>query len=165
MGETYPAATARRRPRSATRQAPSVGGCGESASAAHTEALGGELARRLSGGDVVHLRGEIGAGKTTFVRGMARALGVQGAVSSPTFVIAQRYRGERLDLAHVDLYRLADPQAEEPDLLADYRDERTVVVIEWPSQAALGLGAQARFTVRIEDLGGERRLISCEERS
>jgi tRNA threonylcarbamoyladenosine biosynthesis protein TsaE len=137
----------------------------ESESAAQTEALGGELARCLGGGDVVHLHGEIGAGKTTFIRGIARALGVRETVSSPTFVIAQRYRGERFDLAHIDLYRLPDPQAEEPELLGDYRDEQTVLAVEWPIEGALGVGERARFLVRIEDLGGERRRLQIVERS
>ncbi len=164
MGEKPSAAELLRRSSGDDCAGERAGEATESVSAAQTEALGGELARRLAGGDVVHLRGEIGAGKTTFVRGMARALGVRATVSSPTFVIAQRYRGERLDLAHIDLYRLAEPEAEEPDLLADYRDRRTAVVIEWPEESALLFGEQARFTVTIEDLGSQRRLLRCQER-
>src|SRR6478609_5174466 len=75
-------------------------------SAAETEALGAELAERLEPGDVVVVSGEVGAGKTTLIRGACRALGIEGPVTSPTFTIGQRYEGGRLPIAHLDLYRL-----------------------------------------------------------
>jgi len=75
-----------------------------SASAAETEHLAAELARALAPGDVVTVAGELGAGKTTFVRGACRALGVEGPVTSPTYTIGHRYRG-RLTVSHLDLYR------------------------------------------------------------
>ena len=74
------------------------------ATACETEALGARLARRLSAGDVVTVSGELGSGKTTFVRGACRALGIEVPVTSPTFTIGHRYPG-RPDVSHLDLYR------------------------------------------------------------
>src|SRR5436305_13498177 len=84
-----------------------------------TEALGAELARRLRPGEVVLVEGDLGAGKTTFVRGACRALGVSVPVRSPTFSIGHRYPGS-VPVAHVDLFRIADLHDEDPDLLGDY---------------------------------------------
>ncbi len=82
-----------------------------------TEALGTELAAALKPGDIVLVRGELGAGKTTFVRAAARALGVSDPVTSPTFSIGHRYEGSHVTVSHLDLYRLAGLAQEEPDLL------------------------------------------------
>ncbi|HWC08907.1 MAG TPA: tRNA (adenosine(37)-N6)-threonylcarbamoyltransferase complex ATPase subunit type 1 TsaE, partial [Solirubrobacterales bacterium] len=76
----------------------------ESSSAAATEALGARVAERLAAGDVVVVSGEVGAGKTTLIRGACRALGVTEPVTSPTFTIGQRYGGGRLPVSHLDLY-------------------------------------------------------------
>ena len=102
-----------------------------SQSEAETEAAGERLAARLAPGDVVHLSGELGAGKTAFVRGLARGLGAPPEeVSSPTFTIIQEYRGGRLVLYHVDLYRLAP--AEIDDLgLDELIGSDGVTAIEW----------------------------------
>src|SRR5439155_3808109 len=89
-----------------------------SESTAQTEALAAELAQRLEPGDIVLVRGEMGAGKTAFVRGACRALGVQGPVTSPTFTIGQRYAGPRGPIAHLDLHRLDGLEDEDPALLA-----------------------------------------------
>src|SRR5437660_9135019 len=102
-----------------------------SRSPGETEALGAELAARLKPGQVVLVEGELGAGKTTFVRGAARALGVIGPVTSPTFTIGQRYGG-RIPVAHVDLFRIRDLGEEDPDLLAGYVGADLVTFIEWP---------------------------------
>jgi tRNA threonylcarbamoyladenosine biosynthesis protein TsaE len=130
---------------------------------AETEAAGAELARNLSPGEVVLVEGELGAGKTTFVRGAARALGVGTPVTSPTFTIGQRYLG-RMPIAHVDLFRVADLEQEEADLLDDYIRPDTITFVEWPavgedSIAALGTIA-AR--VRIEHAGGDQRMIEVK---
>lgn len=99
------------------------------ASAAQTEAAGEELARGLSAGHLILLEGELGAGKTTFVRGLARGLGVSDGVQSPTFQLVRIYQG-RLQLAHVDLYRL-EGSGELGELgLGDLLDEG-VVAVEW----------------------------------
>ena len=92
----------------------------ETSSPQQTESLGAELAAELSAGDLVLVSGELGSGKTTLVRGAARALGVDDPVTSPTFSIGHRYGAGALTVSHLDLYRLAGLQAEDPDLLADY---------------------------------------------
>jgi tRNA threonylcarbamoyladenosine biosynthesis protein TsaE len=140
-----------------------------SAGAGDTEEAGGELARRLAGGDVVLLSGDLGAGKTTFVRGAARALGVEGPVTSPTFTIGNLYRAgpeaPAALLAHLDLYRLGDLRAEDPDLLADYIRPDSVAFIEWPGGAEGEIAelGRIRFRVRLDHAGGDGRTILIEE--
>ena len=130
----------------------------ETAGAAETEALAAEVAAALVPGDVVLVSGELGAGKTTFVRGACRALGVDGPVASPTFTIGSRHQG-RIAVAHLDLYRLEDDADEDPGLLADYLTPDTVAFVEWPERAPWSLG-DASLAVRLEHLGGDRRRIS-----
>ena len=129
----------------------------ETASAAETEALGAELAGRLEPGDVVLVSGELGAGKTTFVRGAARALGVEGPVTSPTFTIGHVLAGD-LEVAHLDLFRLATLEGEDPELLADYLTPERIGFVEWPS---VGEAAVPRVAarVRLEHAGGDRRRV------
>ena len=104
-------------------------------SEAETVALGEVLGRRLSAGDLILLFGELGAGKTTLVRGLARGVGFRGRVASPTFALAHVYRGKRLTLHHLDLYRLKKGETGELGLdeLLDY--PRGAVVVEWPQAA------------------------------
>ena len=129
----------------------------ETDSAGATEAAGAELARRLAPGDVVLISGELGSGKTTFVRGACRALGVAGAVTSPTFTIGQLYAG-RVEVAHLDLYRLDSLAGEDPALLEDYLTPERIGFVEWP---AVGEPAIERVaaTVRLEHAGGDRRRL------
>jgi tRNA threonylcarbamoyladenosine biosynthesis protein TsaE len=135
----------------------------ETSSAAETEALAARLAAELGPGDVVLVSGELGAGKTTFVRGAARALGVGGPVTSPTFTLARRYEDGRLPISHLDLFRLAGLDAEEPDLLADELASDRVAFVEWPEQAGVDLGAvNVAARVRLEHLGGDRRRVIIE---
>jgi tRNA threonylcarbamoyladenosine biosynthesis protein TsaE len=136
--------------------------------AEQTEALGAQLAAQLEPGDVVLLRGDLGTGKTTYVRGAARALGVSGPVSSPTFSIGHRYAGQRPDgtpvlVSHVDLYRVADPLDEEPELLGEYLDGAHIAFVEWPSEGMPELGG-ARMTVTFSHLGEDRRRIELDDR-
>lgn len=99
---------------------------------AETEAAAAELAGELRPGDVVLVRGEMGSGKTTFVRGAARALGVSGPVTSPTFTIGQLYEGAHGPVAHLDLHRLDTLEGEDPALLADYLLPDAIAFVEWP---------------------------------
>ena len=130
----------------------------ETVSAADTEAIGAELAALIEPGDVVVVSGEVGAGKTTLIRGAARALGVTEPVTSPTFTIGQRYGGGRLPVSHLDLYRLETLEGEDPALLDDYLGGDGVAFVEWPAAGAERLGPVA-LEVRIAHAGGERRTI------
>jgi tRNA threonylcarbamoyladenosine biosynthesis protein TsaE len=133
----------------------------ESHDAEQTEALGARLAAELGPGDVVLVDGELGAGKTTFVRGACRELGVTVAVTSPTFTIGQRYPaiGRVAVVAHVDLYRLASLSDEDPDLLDDYLGPETIAFVEWPEAGERSF-ERVTTRVRLEHAGGDRRLIS-----
>jgi len=133
----------------------------ETASAAETEALGARLAQRLRPGDVVVLAGEVGAGKTTLIRGACRALGVEGPVTSPTFTIGQRYLGGRLPVSHLDLYRLQTLDGEDPALLEDYLGADGVAFVEWPEAGAGKLGRPA-IELRLEHAGEECRRIEVD---
>ncbi len=134
----------------------------ESDSPAATERAGADLAGRLRPGDLVLVEGDLGAGKTTFVRGACRALGVAGPVTSPTFTLGRRYDG-RLPVAHLDLHRLATVAGEDPALLDDYLTPDAVAFVEWPGAAAGHLPAPAAV-VRIDHAGGDRRTISVDWR-
>ena len=101
--------------------------------------------RALEPGDVVVLSGEVGAGKTTLIRGACRALGIEGPVTSPTFTIGQRYEGGRLPVAHLDLYRLQGMESEDPALLDDYLEAGGVAFVEWPAVAEPRLGDAPRL--------------------
>ena len=133
----------------------------ESDGPGQTEAAGAALAVRLRAGDVVLVSGELGAGKTTFVRGACRALGVTGAVTSPTFTIGTLYEGRGMEVAHLDLYRLGSLAGEDPALLDDYVTPERISFIEWPEvarEAPLPVAAR----VRLEHLGGDLRRITVE---
>ena len=125
-------------------------------SESETAAIGHELAATLSIGDVVLLYGDLGAGKTAFVRGLAEGLGVDPTeVSSPTFTLMQEYRGGRVPLFHVDLYRLNDPREIE-DLGLDEIAEGGVLAIEWAEKLSgdhrYGRATRVRITQRDGDL-------------
>jgi tRNA threonylcarbamoyladenosine biosynthesis protein TsaE len=130
-------------------------------SAAETEEAGAELARRLRPGDVVLVSGDLGSGKTTFVRGACRALGITDPVTSPTFTIGQVYRGGEVEVAHLDLYRLDSLAPEDPGVLDDYLTPDRVGFVEWP---AVGEPAVERVAARVvlEHAGGDRRRVEVE---
>jgi tRNA threonylcarbamoyladenosine biosynthesis protein TsaE len=143
-------------------QPPPPTGVHRTSGSAETEALAAELAAALEPGDVVLVAGELGAGKTTFVRGACRALGVSGRVTSPTFTIGQRYDG-RVPVSHLDLYRLGDLGAEDPALLADYLTAERVAFVEWPeiAQRFVAEGDIAvAASVRLAHRGGDTREIA-----
>jgi tRNA threonylcarbamoyladenosine biosynthesis protein TsaE len=124
-----------------------------SSSAAETERAGTLLGERLRPGDVVLLTGELGAGKTTFVRGVARGTGSRADVASPTFQLVRVYPG-RVQLAHIDLYRVEN-NSELADLGLDELAEGGAVVVEWGDR----IDVDGAALIEIEHLGGDRRLI------
>jgi tRNA threonylcarbamoyladenosine biosynthesis protein TsaE len=132
----------------------------ETASPEETERMAADLARGLRPGDVVLVTGDLGTGKTTFVRGACRALGVEGPVTSPTFTIGQVHEG-RVPVAHLDLYRLGSLENEDPALLDDYLSGDRVGFVEWPGAAGDALQSVAA-RVRLEYLGGDRRRVTVE---
>ena len=124
-----------------------------SASSAETERLGAELAARLEPGDLVLVSGELGSGKTTFVRGACRALGIDGPVTSPTFTIGQIYGGP-VEVAHLDLYRLSEVDL---SILEDYVTPDRIAFIEWPLSLE-----DATYRVKLEHAGGGGRTVTIE---
>ncbi len=132
----------------------------ETTSAAQTEALGAQLAATLAAGDVVLVEGDLGAGKTTFVRGACRALGVTAVVTSPTFTIGQRYRAP-VPVSHLDLFRVASLADEDPELLGDYLGPDRIAFVEWPRGEGPTVARFARIAahVRIGHAGEDRRIV------
>ena len=137
----------------------------QSAGPDETEALAAQAAARLEPGDVVLVSGELGAGKTTFVRGAARALGVREPVLSPTFTVGARYAGDRVTVAHLDLYRLGGLEDEDPALLDDYLCAEAIAFVEWPDRAHEGSLGRVVLRVALEHLGGDVRLVTFRWRS
>lgn len=133
----------------------------ESASPEETERIAGSLATLLAPGDVVLVAGELGSGKTTFVRGACRALGVTGPVTSPTFTIGHRYEG-RVAVSHLDLYRFDGMSDSEWGDLEPYFDE-AVAFVEWP-EAGAGYLPPARLAVTLRPLDARQnhRLVALE---
>lgn len=127
-----------------------------------TQRLGAAIARVLSPGELVILSGDLGAGKTFLVRAVARALGVEGAVTSPTFTLVQEYSTARAPLVHADLYRLRGDsgrfEAEVARLgLRERRGEGAFVVVEWGEEAFAALGGDAALMVSLAIVGENER--------
>lgn len=135
----------------------------ETCDPAETESLGAELAAGLAAGDVVLVRGELGAGKTTLVRGAARALGVAAPVTSPSFSIGHRYVGENVIVSHLDLYRVAGLDREDPGLLDDYVGPGRIAFVEWPQDGEAEL-SRSRVRVSLAHAAAGRRRIEVDER-
>jgi tRNA threonylcarbamoyladenosine biosynthesis protein TsaE len=127
-----------------------------SSSPAETEAVAARLAARLAPGDVVYVCGELGAGKTTFVRGAARALGVDGPVTSPTYTVGHRHDG----VSHLDLYRFEQLTDADWGALEPYFAD-AIVFVEWPERAG-GRLPPPRVTVRIGHVDEQHRSIELE---
>jgi tRNA threonylcarbamoyladenosine biosynthesis protein TsaE len=131
----------------------------ESASPEETEEAGARVAAELQPGELVTVSGELGTGKTTFVRGACRALGVDDPITSPTFTVGHRYRG-RVDVSHLDLYRFAGVSAAEWGDLEPYFDG-AVCFVEWP-EAGEGVLPPPRFAVKLEHAGDGARVIEIQ---
>jgi tRNA threonylcarbamoyladenosine biosynthesis protein TsaE len=132
----------------------------ESSSPEETEAVGAQLAEGLATGDVVTVSGELGTGKTTFVRGACHALGVEGPVTSPTYTVGHRYRG-RVDVSHLDLYRFAGVSAAEWGDLEPYFGD-AVCFVEWP-EAGKDVLPPPKLAVSLEHAGEHSRRIRVDE--
>ena len=133
-----------------------------STSAGETERIAAVLAARLGTGDVVTVSGELGTGKTTFVRGACRALGITAPVTSPTFTIGHRYESRSIAVSHLDLYRFAQVSAAEWADLETYFDD-ALVFVEWP-EAGAGALPEPRLAVTLEHTGGDARRIVLASR-
>src|SRR6476659_2171045 len=130
-----------------------------SSSPAGTEAIAGRLAARLVPGDVVYVSGELGSGKTTFVRGACRGLDVSGPVTSPTYTIGHRYEG-RVRVSHLDLYRFAGVSSAEWGDLEPYFDD-AVCFVEWPEAAGRGL-PPVRASVSLAHVDRSHRRVELD---
>lgn len=129
-----------------------------SRSEGETRAFAARLSATVTPGTVLLLSGDLGAGKTAFVKGLAEGLGLDpGEVTSPTFTLVHEYRGGRLPLVHVDLYRLDKADLDEIGMDTDVAD-RGVVAVEWAERLSRPIGGAVR--VHIADAGGDSRLIS-----
>ena len=132
----------------------------QSNSPEQTEELAAGLARRLAAGDVVTVAGELGSGKTTFVRGACGALGVRERVTSPTYTIGHRYHGDGVEISHLDLYRFEGVSSAEWGDLEPYF-EGAIAFVEWP-EAGEGVLPAPRFVVRLRHAGAGRA-VEIEE--
>jgi tRNA threonylcarbamoyladenosine biosynthesis protein TsaE len=134
----------------------------QTSSPAETEALAAALARRLVVGDLVTIAGDLGSGKTTFVRGACEALGVRERVTSPTYTIGHRYHGAEAEVSHLDLYRFHGVSAAEWGDLEPYFDG-AIAFVEWP-EAGDGVLPPATFKVRLRHTpGADSRMVSIDE--
>ncbi len=122
--------------------------------------LGESLGANFVGGEVVELIGDIGAGKTTFTKGLAKGMGIEEVVQSPTFTISRLYSGQdELELRHYDFYRLADPGIMIDELNEVLEDKKTVVVIEW-AESVHGVLPDDRLQIKIEAIGDDSRKVN-----
>jgi tRNA threonylcarbamoyladenosine biosynthesis protein TsaE len=132
-------------------------------SAAETEAFAEELGKRLKPGDIIAFRGELGAGKTAFTRGLARGMGLDaGEVSSPTFALLNIYKNAKTELRHFDMYRVTTLDALYSTGFYDYLDDTGVLAIEWSENIAEEL-PENTVTVTIETLDENTRRITVDD--
>jgi len=130
-------------------------------SAEQMETFGRALAGRVDNGCVIFLSGDLGAGKTTLVRGFLRQLGHEGVVTSPTFTLMEVYQPRDMQVVHIDLYRLEDPEELEQLAIRDYLGEQSVLLVEWPERARTSLpNPDCEVHIAIEEDG--RRTVEME---
>lgn len=132
----------------------------QTASPEETEALGERIGTQLRGGEVIELVSDLGGGKTTFVRGLARGAGSDEHVSSPTFTISREYRTKSLTIHHFDFYRLHEAGIMADELHELVNDPQTVVVVEW-SDVVRHVLPSAHLTVQIAQAGEDARTLTC----
>ena len=130
-----------------------------SGSAEQTAAIAREVAARLEPGDVVFIAGEVGSGKTTFVRAACRELGVAGPVTSPSFTLARRYEDGRAPVSHLDFQRLGG-EAGDPGLFDGEVGHDRITFVEWPSEMPGGTDWVPAWTVEIAHAGGDERELT-----
>jgi tRNA threonylcarbamoyladenosine biosynthesis protein TsaE len=133
----------------------------ETTSPEETEQVAANVAAQLAAGDVVTVSGELGAGKTTFVRGACAALGVRENVTSPTYTIGHRYHGTSGEVSHLDLYRFQGMSAAEWGDLEPYFDD-AIAFVEWP-EAGEGVLPAPRFAIELQHAGEGRRTVTITE--
>lgn len=125
-----------------------------------TEQLGETLAAKLKGGEIIAFRGDLGAGKTCFTRGLAKGIGYLGVVTSPTFALINEYRGGRLDIFHFDMYRVDSWESLYSTGFFEYIEEGGVVVAEWSENIEGALENQNTIYVTIDKTGDDSRTIT-----
>lgn len=130
-----------------------------SSSSEQTEQLGERLGKALKGGEVIELASDLGGGKTTFVRGLARGMGSADTVASPTFTISKLYRAGQLELHHFDFYRLHEPGIIAQELAELINDPQVVVVVEW-ADIVHNVLPQRRLTITFTQAGEDTRQLS-----
>ena len=130
-----------------------------SASSKNTELLAANLARNFLGGEVIELVGDLGSGKTTFVRGLAKGLGSMDHVSSPTFKISNEYSGKKIKILHFDFYRLDEPGLMNDELAEVIGDPLVVVIVEW-ADVIRGVLPANRLTITLLHKSETSRRIS-----
>lgn len=130
-------------------------------SAEETIAFAEKIGAMLKGGDIIAYKGGLGAGKTTFTRGLAIGMGLPDEVSSPTFALVNEYRGKALTLYHFDMYRIMNEEALETTGFYDYLSDDCVIAVEWSENIADCLPKNI-ITVAIENIGEEERRIEVK---
>ncbi|MCX6727274.1 MAG: tRNA (adenosine(37)-N6)-threonylcarbamoyltransferase complex ATPase subunit type 1 TsaE [Candidatus Saccharibacteria bacterium] len=127
----------------------------------NTEAIGEKIGKLLRGGEVIELMSDLGGGKTTFVRGLARGMGSTDTVASPTFMICKQYRADALTLYHYDFYRLSEPGIMEHELQEGLSDPHAVIVVEWADIVA-DILPKERITITIKNVSEHERQLSIK---